>query len=44
MIRKEVSEHGGRRVDQIFTLKEIGKKAQEKKCSVHIGFMDLENA
>ena len=30
--------------DQIFTLKQIGEKAQEKKCRVCVGFMDLEKA
>ena len=29
-------------VDQIFTLQEIGDKAQEKKRRVYVGFMDLE--
>ena len=29
-------------VDQIFTLKQIGEKAQEKKCRLYLGFMDLE--
>ena len=29
-------------VDQIFTLKQIGEKAREKKCRVYVGFMDLE--
>ena len=29
-------------VDQIFTLKQISEKAQEKKCRVCVGFMDLE--
>ena len=31
-------------VDQIFTLKQIGEKAQEKKCRVYMGFIDLEKA
>ena len=31
-------------VDQILTLKQIGEKALEKKCSVYVGFMDLERA
>ena len=31
-------------VDQIFTLKQIGKKAREKKCRVYVGFIDLEKA
>ena len=31
-------------VDQIFTLKQISEKAQDKKCSVYMGFMDLEKA
>ena len=26
-------------VDQIFTLKQIGEKTQEKKCSVYVGFI-----
>ena len=29
-------------VDQIFTVKQIGEKALEKKCRVYVGFMDLE--
>ena len=29
-------------VDQIFTLKQIGEKAREKKCRGHLGFIDLE--
>ena len=29
-------------VDQIFSLKQIGEKAQEKKCRVYVDFMDLE--
>ena len=29
-------------VDQIFTLKQIGEKAQEKKYRMYVGFMDLE--
>ena len=40
-------EQGGFRVvkgcvDQIFTLKQIVEKAQEKKCRVYVGFIDLE--
>ena len=31
-------------VDQIFTLKQIGEKAKEKKRRVYVGFIDLENA
>ena len=31
-------------VDQIFTLKQIGEKAREKKRRVYVGFMDLEKA
>ena len=31
-------------VSQIFTLKQIGEKAQEKKCRVYVGFVDLEKA
>ena len=29
-------------IDQIFTLRQIGEKAWEKKCRVYVGFMDLE--
>ena len=29
-------------VDQIFTLKQIGEKAREKKRRVYVGFLDLE--
>ena len=29
-------------LDQIFTLKQIGEKAREKKCRVYVGFMELE--
>ena len=35
---------GRRCVNQIFTLKQIGEKAREKKCKVHVGFIDLEKA
>ena len=28
-------------VDQIFTLKQIGEKAREKKCRVYVGFIGL---
>ena len=31
-------------VDQIFILKQIGEKAQEKKCRMYVFFMDLEKA
>ena len=31
-------------VDPIFTLKQIGKKAREKKCRTYVGFIDLEKA
>ena len=31
-------------VDQIFTLKQKGEKAWEKKCRVYVGFMNLEKA
>ena len=27
-------------VDQIFTLKQISEKAQDKKCRVNVGFID----
>ena len=29
-------------VDQIFTIKQIGKKAREKKHKAYVGFIDLE--
>ena len=28
--------------NQIFTLKQISEKGQEKKCRMQLGFMDLE--
>ena len=31
-------------VDQIFTLKQLGEKAREKKRRVYMGFIDLEKA
>ena len=31
-------------LDQIFTLKQIGEKAREKKRRVYVGFIDLEKA
>ena len=31
-------------VDQIYTLKQIGEKAWEKKCSLYVGFIDLKRA
>ena len=31
-------------VYQIFTQKQTGEKAREKKCRVYVGFMDLEKA
>ena len=32
-------------VDRIFTLKQIGEKAQEKKCRAYVGgFMELKKA
>ena len=30
--------------DQIFTLKQLGEKAREKKCRVNVGFTDLKKA
>ena len=27
-------------VDQVFTLKQIGEKVQEKKCRVYVGFIE----
>ena len=41
MMSKSVLEQGGT-LDHIFTLKQIGEKAQEKKCRVYVGFMDFE--
>ena len=29
---------------QVFTLKQIFEKAQEKKCRMYVSFMDLEKA
>ena len=29
-------------IDQIFTLKQIGEKEQEKKYSMYVSFMELE--
>ena len=31
-------------VDQIFTLKQVGEKAREKKRRVYVDFIDLEKA
>ena len=31
-------------VEKIFTLKQIGEKAREKKCRVYVSFIDLEKA
>ena len=31
-------------MDQIFTLNQIGEKAQEKKHRVYVSFIDLEKA
>ena len=31
-------------LDQIFSVKQIGEKAREKKCRAYVGFMDLEKA
>ena len=31
-------------VDQIFTPKQIGEKAREKKCRVYVGFIDMKKA
>ena len=31
-------------VDQIFTLKQVGEKALERKCRVYVGFIDLKKA
>ena len=30
--------------DHIFTLMQIGEKAREKKCTLYVGFMDVEKA
>ena len=43
-MNKGVSEQGGGCVDQIFTLKQIGEEAQEKKSRMYVGFMDLQKA
>ena len=40
MMCKEEARRGW--VDQIFTLKQIGEKALEKKSRMYVGFMDLE--
>ena len=37
-----VSNQGGGCVNQIFTLKQNGEKAREKKRRVYTGFIDLE--
>ena len=29
-------------MDKIFTLKQIGEKARDKKCRLYMGFMDLK--
>ena len=46
MIDDEQGCFGARRgcVDQIFTLKQIGEKAREKKRRVYVSFIDLEKA
>ena len=41
---KGALEQRGGCVDQIFTLKQIGEKAVEKKHRVYVGFIDLEKA
>ena len=42
---KQYGFRAGRRcIDQIFTLKQIGEKAWEKKCRVYVDFIDLEKA
>ena len=43
MISKEFRARRGC-LDQIFTLKQIGKKSREKKRRVYVTFMDLEKA
>ena len=40
-MKSKVFREGRGCVDQIFTLKQIGQKAREKKRSVYVGFMDL---
>ena len=40
----KVGFRAGRGVDQIFTLKQIGEKAREKKRRVYWGFINLEKA
>ena len=44
MMYKEGLEQGRGCLDQIFTLKQIGEKAREKKCRVYVVFMNLEKA
>ena len=41
---KGISDQGRGYVDKIFTLKQVGEKAHEKKQRVYVGFMDLEKA
>ena len=44
MMSKGFLEQGGWCVDHIFTLKQIGERAREKKRRVYLGFIDLEKA
>ena len=44
MIKKRISDQGGRGADKIFTLKQIDDKAYEKKQRVYMGFFYLEKA
>ena len=44
MMSKGALEQGGCVYIRSSHLKQIDEKAQEKKCKVYVGFMDLENA
>ena len=41
---KGALEQEGGCVDQIFTLKQLGEKAREKKCRIYVGFIYLKQA
>ena len=40
--KQEVIRVGKGCSDQIFTLKQVGEKAQKKKCRAYVDFIDLE--
>ena len=44
MLGRVVSDQGRGCVNRIFTMKQLGEKAQEKKQIVHVDFMDLGKA